>query len=120
MKNIIKSLIRFLEEDEMNPVLESAVKQFGYEYLRVFSGEILSWLRSDLFIPRRKAIRYPNRPQWFGDFTSFVQSTDDLNELLTCANYSIGFRDEVSFDERMEIHRYVVENYKPHLFRTYH
>jgi hypothetical protein len=119
MRSIIKSLVLLIEKNEIEPLFESAIGQFGRENLRHFGGEILSWLRSDLFIPRKKTIRYPNRPHWFNDFSSFIQNTNDLNELFSCGNYSIDFRQEISFDERMEIHQYVSANYKPHLFVTY-
>lgn len=119
MREIIKSLVLFVEEDQTSPLLENAEKQFGHQNLRLFSDEILKWLRSDLFVPRNKVIRYDNRPGWFSDFSLFVKNLDELNELFRCGKYSVDFREEISFAERVEIHQYVAENYKPHLFITY-
>jgi len=119
MKEVIKALVLLVEENQINPLLESADKQFGREWLRIFSNEILGWLRSDLFVPRKKPIRFPNNPQWFSDFSLFIQNTDKLNELFYCENYSIDFREEIPFEEQIEIHKYVAENYKPKLFINY-
>jgi hypothetical protein len=119
MREVIKALILLVEEDQIDSVFESADKQFGREWLRIFSGEILGWLRSDLFVPRKKPIRFSNNPQWFADFSLFIQSTDNLNELFYCEKYSLDFRKEIPFEEQIEIHKYVAENYKPKLFIDY-
>jgi len=121
MREVIKFIVLLdVQEDyEANPLFESAVSQFGLGNVRLFGSEILTWLKSDLFVPRKKPIRYPNNPQWFEDFSSFIQNTKELNELISCGKYSIDFRDEIPFDERMEIHKYVSENYNPQWFVTY-
>jgi hypothetical protein len=119
MKEVIKALVLLVEENQISPLLESADKQFGREGLRLFGIETLTWLRSDLFVPKNKPIRFPNNPQWFANFSLFIQNTDKLNELFCCENYSLDFREEIPFDERVEIHKYVAENYKPKLFTTY-
>jgi hypothetical protein len=119
MKEVIKALVLLVEENQIDPFLESADKQFGREELRLFGIEILTWLRSDLFVPRKKPIRFPNNPQWFVDFSLFIQNTDKLNELFYCENYSLDFREEIPFDEQVKTHKYVAENYKPKLFTTH-
>jgi hypothetical protein len=119
MKEVIKALVLLVEENQISSLLESADKQFGREELRLFGIEILTWLRSDLFVPQKKPIRFPNNPQWFADFALFVQSTDNLNELFYCEDYSLEFREEMPFEEQIEIHKYVAESYKPKLFTTH-
>ena len=90
MRDIIKSLVLFVEEDQTGPLLENAEKQFGHQNLRLFSDEILDFLRSDLFVPRNKAIRYDNRPGWFSDFSLFVKNLGELNELFREGTFGRG------------------------------
>jgi hypothetical protein len=119
MSTIIESLVLFLEENKVDPIFEDAHKKYGHARLRLFCYELLKWLRSELFVPRKKSIKYHNQPQWFADFSLFVRNTEGLSELFSCGDYSIDFREEVAFDRRIEIHEYVVANYKPHLFVTH-
>lgn len=119
MREVIKALILLVEEDQIDPVFKNADKQYGHERLRIFSDEILGWLRSDFFVPRKKPIRFPNYPQWFLDFSLFIQNIDKLNELFYCENYSLDFRKEIPFEEQIETHKYVAENYKPKFFKDY-
>jgi len=118
MRKIIKQLISLVDEGRVSPRFDVANEQFVHEWLHIFRHDILSWLKSDLFVPRKKAVRYPNSPQWFVNYSLFIQGTDELNELFHCENYSLDFREEISFEERMKIHEYVDENYKPYLFTT--
>ncbi|CAG0998955.1 hypothetical protein ANAEL_02806 [Anaerolineales bacterium] len=119
MREVIKALVLLVEEDQIDPVFENADKQFGSEWFRIFCNEILDWLRSELFVPRKKPIRFPNNPQWFADFSLFIQNTDKLNELFYCKNYSLDFREEIPYEEQFKIHKYVAENYKPRFFWDY-
>jgi hypothetical protein len=120
MREVIKSLVRFFEEQEIDPLFEDAVRQYSREDVRFFSGEILSWLRSDLLVSRKKGVKYYDRPAWFLGFSQFIQNMEELNALFSCTDYSIDFREEIPFDERMEIHQYVAENLKPpRMFVTY-
>lgn len=116
MRKSIEAIVAFFETDEVYPILEEAYQALGREMLRLLSIEILGWLASELFVPRGKKITFHNRPPWFPKLKWFISQLNDLNDLFICENNSLDFKKEIETEERLAIHHYVAERYKPRLF----
>ena len=116
MRKSIEAIVAFFETDEVPPILVKAYQELGRDMLRLLSIEILGWLASELFIPRGKKITFHNRPPWFPKLKWFVSQFDDLNDLFICGDNSLDFKKEIRTEERLAIHHYVAERYKPRLF----
>jgi hypothetical protein len=116
MRKNIEAIVAFFETDEVPPALVAACQELGHETLRLLSINILGWLASGLFVPRGRKITFHNRPPWFPKLEWLIDQVDGLNDLFVCEKYSLDFRKEIETEERLAIHHYVIERYKPRLF----
>lgn len=115
MQQSIKDLVKFIDSGITDNTLERAKEQIGVDNLRIVSIKLLGWLRSELLIIRGRPLNAKQNSRWFNDLKILVERTEGLYNLFSCSESSINFCCEVSKKERLSIHRYVFNNYKPPL-----
>lgn len=113
---IIADLVAFGQSGELRSSLIHAERKLGAPALRGVLFDLLKWLRSDLFVPRGKGIVFHNRPPHFFELVWLIQNTDGLGKLFVCGDYSLDFQSDVTLEDRLGRHQYVVNHYRPLVF----
>ncbi len=117
MDATIQAMLDYLETGELRPELGAASALLGQAEMRHACVQILAWLKSDLFVPRRKKIHLPHHPWSFHALAGLVHASEELAQLFEIDNYSLGFQQSVPFEEQIRIHELVRDRYRPTVFR---
>jgi hypothetical protein len=115
MHSLISELAAFVRDGSLGVLLAEPASQIGDKPLRGVGINLLSWLAArGRWKNQRKLLLNPEHT-WCQTFTKLMNEYPVFSALFTAEGNEVDFAAQVSAEERAEIQRYAMENYKPPL-----
>src|SRR5262245_17033060 len=104
MRQIIKDVTQFVQNESIGPTLEPAVSLMDRRELRVIGVKLLEWWgRSTLMRSSHPYMRVSPAYPWCQRFSAMVQKVPELQELVQLEEYACRFAPTVGREEWQEI-----------------
>jgi hypothetical protein len=112
---IISDLLDYVNTRQVPASLSKMRECLGQREFRVISITILSWLKSQNRLLKKRPLRLNMQYPWCVNLSSWLEQDERLAKVLTISDNTCDFSDEVSETERKAIRIMVDEGYQPKL-----
>jgi hypothetical protein len=112
---IIRDILDYVNTQRVSISLTKIEEYLGQEKLRVISIKILSWLRNQNRMLKKRPLRLNMQYPWCVNLSSWLEQDEVLAKVFTISDNTCDFSDEVSETEKKAIRIMVDEGYRPKL-----
>ncbi|RKZ47026.1 MAG: hypothetical protein DRR16_17830 [Candidatus Parabeggiatoa sp. nov. 3] len=113
----IRDLLEYVNTQRVPASLSEIKECLGQRELRVISIKILSWLKSQNRLLKKRPLRLNMQHPWCANLSDWLKQDEVLAKVLAISDNHCDFGDEVSETERKAIIIMVDKEYQPKLMK---